>query len=60
VRKYHRTVATTLNILIGAGFAIRSLAEFAPSAAQVAENPGLAEERERPMILAAAAQATSG
>jgi len=60
VRKYHRTLATTLNTLIGAGFAVRSIAEFAPSAVQVAENPDLAEERERPMILAVSAQATTG
>lgn len=56
VRKYHRTVATTLNTLIDSGFAIRRVEEFAPSEAQIAEAPDLAEELERPMILMISAQ----
>ncbi len=56
VLKYHRTVATTLNSLIGAGFAIRQVEEFAPTAGQIAENPDLAEEVERPMMLLVSAQ----
>jgi SAM-dependent methyltransferase len=60
VRKYHRTLATTLNTLIGAGFAIRAVDEFAPSPEQIAQNPDLAEERERPMILVVSARATPG
>ncbi|HEX3983438.1 MAG TPA: SAM-dependent methyltransferase, partial [Acidisoma sp.] len=51
VVKYHRLVATTLNLLIGAGFTIRQVEEFCPSAAQLAANPALAEELERPMFL---------
>ena len=56
VVKRHRTMATTLNTLIEAGFSIRRVAEFAPSAEQITEKPELAEELERPMILMIAAQ----
>ncbi|MGE0845188.1 MAG: class I SAM-dependent methyltransferase [Flavobacteriaceae bacterium] len=51
VIKHHRTVATTLNALIGSGFAIRALGEFAPTPAQIEAAPELAEELERPMML---------
>ena len=51
VIKYHRTIATTLNTLVGAGFAIRHVQEFAPTADQIAGAPDLAEELERPMML---------
>ena len=57
VVKYHRTLATTLNTLIAEGFAIRALAEFAPTAEQVARDPTLAPERERPMLLLVSAEA---
>ncbi|WP_114944376.1 class I SAM-dependent methyltransferase [Microvirga calopogonii] len=57
VLKYHRTMGTTLNTLIEAGFTIRHVEEFAPSAQQVQENPALAEEIERPMFLLISAQA---
>lgn len=56
VLKYHRTMATTVNTLIEVGFAIRRIEEFAPSAEQIAENPDLAEELERPMMLLVSAQ----
>ena len=56
VLKHHRTVATTVNALIDAGFAIRRLGEFAPTAEQVAERPDLAREIERPMMLMVKAQ----
>lgn len=56
VRKYHRTVATTLNTLIDVGFSIRRVEEFAPTAAQVQERPDLAGELERPMILMVSAR----
>lgn len=51
VVKYHRTLGTTLNALIAAGFAIRHVEEWGPDAAQLAADPGLAEERDRPMFL---------
>ncbi|WP_309083196.1 class I SAM-dependent methyltransferase [Chelativorans sp.] len=57
VVKYHRTIGKTLNTLIGAGFAIRHVEEFAPTEAQIADNPGLEEEVERPMMLLVSAQA---
>ncbi|MEY9178848.1 SAM-dependent methyltransferase [Bradyrhizobium sp. USDA 326] len=51
VVKYHRTVGTTLNALIHAGFTIKAVEEFAPSLEQISENPALEEELERPMML---------
>jgi SAM-dependent methyltransferase len=51
VVKYHRTLGTTLNLLIEAGFTIDRVEEFSPTEAQIADNPALAEERERPMFL---------
>jgi len=51
VVKYHRTVGTTLNALIQAGFTITHVEEFCPTPAQIAANPALAEELERPMFL---------
>lgn len=57
VVKYHRTIGTTLNALVEAGFAISAVVEFAPSVEQVRANPTLAAEVERPMILIVSAQA---
>ena len=54
VVKYHRTVGTTLNLLIGNGFAIRHVEEWGPTEEEVAAIPALAEERDRPMMLVAA------
>lgn len=51
VIKYHRTIGTTLNSLIGHGFTIAHVAEWRPSEAQIAAMPALEEEMERPMIL---------
>jgi SAM-dependent methyltransferase len=56
VVKYHRTVATTINLLIGAGFRIRRIEEFSPTAAQIEADPTLAEEVDRPMFLMIAAE----
>lgn len=50
------TIGTTLNLLIRSGFTIRHVEEFCPTAAQIAADPALAEERERPMFLLVAAQ----
>jgi hypothetical protein len=55
VVKQHRTLGTTLNLLIRQGFAIAHVEEWGPSDAQVAAQPELAEERERPMFLLVAA-----
>jgi len=56
VVKQHRTMATTLNTLIDTGFTIRHIAEWAPSAEQIAARPDLGELLERPMLLLMAAQ----
>jgi len=58
VLKHHRTLATTINTLIDAGFALRRMEEFAPTPDQVAQNPNLAEELERPMMLLVSARKT--
>lgn len=51
VVKHHRTIGTTLNLLIKAGFVIGQVEEFCPTQAQIAARPELAEELERPMFL---------
>jgi SAM-dependent methyltransferase len=56
VRKQHRTLGTTLNTLIDAGFAIRRVDEWSPTPEQVAAQPSLADELERPMMVLVAAQ----
>ncbi len=56
VVKQHRTLGTTLNALIGAGFAIRHVEEWRPTPEQVAAQPALAEELDRPMLLLIAAR----
>jgi SAM-dependent methyltransferase len=55
VVKYHRTLGTTLNLLIRAGFAIRHVEEWAPGAEQIAETPEAAEALDRPIFLLIAA-----
>ena len=51
VVKHHRTVASYLNRLIEAGFAISKVEEWGPSEAQVAAHPEWANERQRPPFL---------
>lgn len=52
VVKYHRTIGTMLNILIGAGFAYRAVDEWKPSDEQFAAHPHWkATELTRPMFL---------
>ncbi|MHC2518920.1 class I SAM-dependent methyltransferase [Bradyrhizobium diazoefficiens] len=51
VVKHHRKIATTLNVLIRAGFIIEAIDEFAPSVQQISEDPALEDELERPMML---------
>ncbi|MBJ3787099.1 class I SAM-dependent methyltransferase [Devosia sediminis] len=58
VLKYHRTIGTTLNTLIGNGFQIDRVEEFAPTLDQIRDNPLLVEELERPMMLLIAAHRT--
>jgi SAM-dependent methyltransferase len=58
VLKYHRTLGTTLNTLIDAGFELRRVEEFAPTREQIEQLPELAEELERPMMLLVSARKT--
>lgn len=51
VVKQHRTIGTSLNTLIAAGFTIRHVEEWAPTPEQMEAAPDLAEERDRPMFL---------
>lgn len=55
VVKYHRTLATWIDALIGAGFRIDRLAEPQPPAVAIAERPELRQELRRPMFLMIAA-----
>lgn len=56
VIKQHRTLATYLNLLLQAGFALSHVEEWGPTDAQIAALPALAEERERPAFLLASAR----
>lgn len=56
VVKQHRTVATIINLLIGAGFRIRHVQGWGPTEAQIADKPILAQERERPPFLLLSAE----
>jgi SAM-dependent methyltransferase len=60
VRKQHRTLGTTLNTLIEAGFAIRRVVEWSPTPEQVAARPSLADELERPMMAILAVEKQKG
>jgi SAM-dependent methyltransferase len=55
VVKQHRTLGTTANLLIRAGFTIAHIEEWGPTAAQVAARPDWAIERDRPAFLLMAA-----
>lgn len=51
VVKQHRTMGTTLNLLIGAGFTVAHVEEWSPTDEDLAVHPDWAIERERPMFL---------
>jgi len=51
VIKYHRTTATYVNALTGAGFSIRRLLEPEPLPEQLASHPDWKDEARRPMFL---------
>jgi SAM-dependent methyltransferase len=51
VVKHHRTIATTVTIVVDAGFRLTQLVEWGPSAEQVSSVPDLALEVERPLFL---------
>ena len=50
VKKQHRKLASWINLLVAAGFVIEHLDEWGPTAEQIAAQPGLDEEKERPML----------
>jgi SAM-dependent methyltransferase len=54
VIKRHRTIATYVNALLRAGFALSHLEEWAPTEAQMTAHPEWEGERERPSFLLAA------
>jgi SAM-dependent methyltransferase len=56
VIKQHRTLATYVNMLLRLGFALSSLEEWGPTAEQIASQPNLADERQRPPFLLVAAR----
>lgn len=51
VVKYHRTIGTTLDLLLRAGFLIEHVEEFCPDTQQIAADPALREEIDRPTFL---------
>lgn len=51
VVKQHRKLGTTLNTLIAAGFTIRHVEEWSPNDRELRDNPGWAEEMDRPTFL---------
>jgi SAM-dependent methyltransferase len=57
VVKHHRTLGTTLNLLIEAGFTLTHVEEWRPTPAQVAADPSLAQELDRPMFVLVGARA---
>jgi len=56
VIKQHRTIGTYLHLLLRQGFRLARLLEWGPSAEQIAAQPALAIERERPAFLLIAAE----
>ena len=50
VKKQHRKLSSWINLLVAAGFIIEHLDEWGPTAEQIAAQPALDEEKERPMI----------
>ena len=56
VRKQHRTFGSWINALVDAGFAVRRVIDWRPSSEQIAAQPDLADEVDRPMFLIIAAE----
>jgi SAM-dependent methyltransferase len=56
VIKQHRTLATYLNTLLRLGFELSHVEEWGPTAEQIASQPELADERQRPPFLLVAAR----
>jgi SAM-dependent methyltransferase len=56
VVKYHRTISTYMNDLIGAGFTIKAVKESVPSEEMINSIPEAKDESRRPMFLLISAQ----
>jgi hypothetical protein len=56
VVKYHRTLSTLFNQLIGAGFDLRRVEEPGPPPEMIARDPSARDEDRRPMFLLVAAR----
>jgi len=56
VIKQHRTIASYVRLLLRQGFGLTHLQEWGPSVEQIAAQPALAEELERPPFLLIAAE----
>ncbi len=56
VVKYHRTVSTYVNTLVRHGFRLRHLEEWGPTDEQLAAQPALMSERQRPTFMLVAAE----
>jgi SAM-dependent methyltransferase len=56
VVKQHRTLGTLINTLIRCGFTLNGLDEWGPTEQQLAAQPGLEDERHRPMMVIVAAR----
>lgn len=57
VVKQHRTLATTLNLLIGAGFTVQRVEEWGPSRTEIAAHPEWRIDHRRPAFLLVACRA---
>ncbi|MGH7098293.1 MAG: class I SAM-dependent methyltransferase [Stellaceae bacterium] len=56
VIKWHRTLASQVNLLLRLGFALLRVEEWGPMPEQIAAQPAWADERRRPMFLLIAAR----
>lgn len=56
VIKHHRTIGTTVNLLVHSGFALHYLEEWGPDNDQLSAHPEWAEHRDRPMFLLVSAR----
>ncbi|MBV7482664.1 class I SAM-dependent methyltransferase [Bordetella sp. BOR01] len=56
VIKQHRTLGTLLNAVMRAGFTLAHVEDWGPSAGQLAAQPALHDEQDRPMMLLVAAR----
>ena len=56
VIKQHRTIGTTVDMLIRSGFSLKHLEEWGPTDDQLAVHPEWSEHRDRPMFLLISAQ----